>query len=96
MFSDCSDLCLWTAFSFVLFLYYYEQVEEVNSLMDEVADITSKERSLLSECKGILSTLAATQVTLVPVVFDCCSLQASPGSPLLFPLYVNVQIAGIF
>lgn len=45
------------------------KVEEANSLVVEVADMTSKEHSLLSECKEILSTLAAMQV-------KDCSLRA--------------------
>ncbi|KNA07903.1 hypothetical protein SOVF_167550 [Spinacia oleracea] len=46
-----------------------EKVEDVNSLVAEVASITSKEQSFLDECKDILSLLSAMQV-------KDCSLRA--------------------
>ncbi|XP_021759521.1 protein SNOWY COTYLEDON 3-like [Chenopodium quinoa] len=46
-----------------------EKVEDVNSLVAEVASITVKEQSFLNECKDILSMLAAMQV-------KDCSLRA--------------------
>lgn len=46
-----------------------EKVEDVNSLVAEVASITSKEQSFLNECKDILAMLAAMQV-------KDCSLRA--------------------
>lgn len=38
------------------------KVEEMNSLVVEIADVTAKERALLEQCRDFLSTLAAMQV----------------------------------
>ncbi|RVW72403.1 QWRF motif-containing protein 2 [Vitis vinifera] len=38
------------------------QVEEMNSLVVEIADVTAKERALLEQCRDFLSTLAAMQL----------------------------------
>lgn len=57
-----------------------EKVGEVDSLMAEVANITLKEHSLLSECKEILSTLAAMQVKDCSVRAHLLQLKSAPSS----------------
>ncbi|KAF8404905.1 hypothetical protein HHK36_009800 [Tetracentron sinense] len=41
---------------------FHLQVEEVNSLVAELANVSAKERAFLNQCKDLLSTLAAMQV----------------------------------
>jgi hypothetical protein len=53
----------------------------VNSLVDELANVSAKERALLDQCKDFLSTVAAMQVI---VLF--CSHCIIPGTwQQLFP-----------
>ena len=40
----------------------HSQVEEINSLVAEIVNVTGKEKFLLQQCKDFLSTLAAMQV----------------------------------
>lgn len=47
---------------------YVIQVEEVNSLVAELAKVTAKERALLQQCKDFLSMLAAKQVSMAIVM----------------------------
>jgi hypothetical protein len=47
----------------------------VNSLVDELANVSAKERALLDQCKDFLSTVAAMQVI---VLF--CSHCIMPGN----------------
>ncbi|KAF8410202.1 hypothetical protein HHK36_002724 [Tetracentron sinense] len=42
--------------------YLLSKIEEVNSLVAELASVAAKERALLDQCKGLLSTIAAMQV----------------------------------
>ncbi|GAA0158487.1 hypothetical protein LIER_15497 [Lithospermum erythrorhizon] len=41
---------------------YLPKVEEVNSLVNELANVTAKERASLAQCKGFLSNLATLEV----------------------------------
>ena len=43
-------------------LILFFQVDEVNSLVIELAKVTAKERALLEQCKDFLAVLAAMQV----------------------------------
>lgn len=46
---------------------FHCQVEEINSLVVEIVNVTAKEKYFLEQCKGFLSTLAAMQVNIVLV-----------------------------
>ncbi|GAB4852306.1 hypothetical protein Ancab_016498 [Ancistrocladus abbreviatus] len=56
------------------------KVQEVNSLVAEVASISTKECAFLDECKDILSTLAAMQVNDCSLSTHILQLKRSPSS----------------
>ncbi|GMH03176.1 hypothetical protein Nepgr_005015 [Nepenthes gracilis] len=55
-----------------------QKVEEVSSLVAEVARVSSKERALLDECKDILSALAAMQVSDCSLRTNLLQLKRAP------------------
>lgn len=48
----------------------YHQVEEVNSLVSELAKVTKKERALLEQYTDFVSRLAALQVYIYHIRFS--------------------------
>ncbi|XP_057490836.1 QWRF motif-containing protein 2-like [Actinidia eriantha] len=56
------------------------KVNEVNSLVSELATVTSKERTLLDHCKDLLSTLAAMQVKDCSLRAHILQLRVEPWS----------------
>lgn len=44
--------------------YIRVQVEQVDSMVCELADVVASERALLDQCRDILSSMTALQVTL--------------------------------
>jgi hypothetical protein len=43
----------------------HSQVEDMNSLVADLLNVTAKERRMLEQCKGFLSALAIVQVTVI-------------------------------
>lgn len=60
--------------------FMWSQVEEVSSLVSELAKVTKKERALLEQCKDYISLLEAMKVypfsflTIPDNCFQCYSL----------------------
>ncbi|KAE8056945.1 hypothetical protein FH972_013676 [Carpinus fangiana] len=54
------------------------KVGDANSLVAELANVSAKERALLDECKDLLSTIAATQVTECSLRTHIVQLQRVP------------------
>ncbi|KAA8537840.1 hypothetical protein F0562_027580 [Nyssa sinensis] len=56
------------------------KVEQMNSLVSELANLTVKERALLDQCKDILSTLTALQVKDCSLRTHILQLKRAPSS----------------
>uniref|UniRef100_A0A2N9E9Y7 Uncharacterized protein n=1 Tax=Fagus sylvatica TaxID=28930 RepID=A0A2N9E9Y7_FAGSY len=56
------------------------KVGNVNSLVDELANLSAKERALLDHCKDLLSTIAAMQVTECSMRTHVVQLKRVPPS----------------
>ncbi|KAI3972724.1 hypothetical protein MKX01_019382 [Papaver californicum] len=66
--------------------YLLSKVEEVNSLVAELANVSSQERALLDQCKDLMSTLAAMQVKECSLRTQLLQLKRLPATSLTTPV----------
>ncbi|OVA09319.1 Protein of unknown function DUF566 [Macleaya cordata] len=66
--------------------YLLSKVEEVNSLVAELANVTAQERALLDQSKDLLSTLAAMQVKECSLRTHLLQLKRVPATSLTAPV----------
>ncbi|KAI3831755.1 hypothetical protein MKX03_002527 [Papaver bracteatum] len=66
--------------------YLLSKVEEVNSLVAELANVSSQERALLDQCKDLMSTLAAMQVKECSLRTHLLQLKRLPATSLTTPV----------
>ncbi|RVW57686.1 hypothetical protein CK203_117392 [Vitis vinifera] len=65
-------------------------VEEVNSLVAELANASAKERACLDQCRDLLSTLAAMQVRMVSIALSAYPKEACRASHIPVEMVTHI------